>query len=100
MSAQVLPIEIIVSDPETRGGQPVIAGTTIRVSDLGAYHTLAGMTADQLAAQFDLDLAQVHAALSYYYRHKVAVDAEIRANSDQAELWRQRLVQQGRCATV
>ncbi|HVT57038.1 MAG TPA: DUF433 domain-containing protein [Thermoanaerobaculia bacterium] len=99
MSAQVLPIEIVVSDPEIRSGQPVIAGTTIRVSDLAAYHTLAGMTADQLAAQFDLDLAQVHAALSYYYRHKVALDAEIRANSDQAELWRKRLVEQGRCTT-
>jgi uncharacterized protein (DUF433 family) len=100
MSAQVLPIEIVVSDPEIRGGRPVIAGTTIRVSDLAVYHTLGGMSADQLAAQFDLDLAQVYAALSYYYRHKATLDAEIRANSDQAELWRQRLVEQGRCTTV
>jgi uncharacterized protein (DUF433 family) len=100
VSAQVLPIEVVVSDPEIRGGQPVIAGTTIRVTDLAAYHTLGGMTADQLAAQFDLDLAQVFAVLSYYNRHKAALDAEIRANSDQAELWRRRLVEQGRCTTV
>ena len=76
-----------------------IAGTTLRVSDLAAYHTLAGLTHDQLAAQFDLDLAQVHAALSYYYRHKVAIDAEIRANAEQADLWRQRLEEQGRSTT-
>ena len=56
----------------------------------------AGLTPDQLSSQFDLDLAQVHAALSYYFRHNVAVDAEIRANGDQAELWRHRLVGQGR----
>jgi uncharacterized protein (DUF433 family) len=97
--AQVLPIEFVVSDPEIRQGQPFLAGTTLRVSDLAAYHTLAGLTPDQLAAQFDLDLAQVHGALSYYYRHKPEIDAEIRANADQADLWRQRLVEQGRCAT-
>jgi len=38
--AQVLPIEFVVSDPEIRGGQPLLAGTTLRVSDLAAYHTL------------------------------------------------------------
>jgi uncharacterized protein (DUF433 family) len=96
VAAQVLPIELVVSDPEVRGGQPVIAGTTLRVSDLAAYHTLAGLNPDQLAVQFGLDLAQVHAGLSYYYRHKAAIDSEIRANADQAELWRRRLVDQGR----
>ena len=99
MPAHVLPIEFVVSDPEIRGGSPVVAGTTLRVSDLAAYHSLAGLTPDQLAAQFDLDLAQVHAALSYYFRHKAAVDAEIRANAEQAELWRRRLVAEGRCPT-
>ena len=96
MSAQVLPIESVVSDPEIRGGRPVIAGTTLRVSDLAAYHTLAGLTPDQLAAQFDLDLAEVHGALAYYFRHKAEIDAEIRSNSDQAEVWKQRLIDQGR----
>jgi len=95
---QVLSVESVFSDPAVRGGQPVIVGTTLRVSDLAAYHTLAGLTPDQLAAQFDLDLAKVYGALSYYYRHKMAVDAEIRANADQADLWRQRLVAQGRTA--
>ncbi|HEV3077935.1 MAG TPA: DUF433 domain-containing protein [Thermoanaerobaculia bacterium] len=99
MVAQILPIESVVSDPEIRNGSPLVAGTTLRVSDLAAYHTLAGLTPDQLSAQFDLDLAQVHAALSYYFRHKASVDAEIRANAEQAELWRQRLAAQGRCAT-
>lgn len=98
MPAQVLPIECVIRDPEIRGGQPVIEGTTLRVSDLAAYHTLAGLTAEQLSVQFDLDLGRVHAALSYYYQHKPLIDAEIRANSEQAEIWRRRLESQGRGA--
>lgn len=74
-----------------------MAGTTLRVSDLAAYHTLAGLTPDQLSAQFELDLSRVHAALSYYFRHKAEIDAEIRENEEQAELWRERLAAQGRC---
>ena len=98
MPAQVLPIESVVSDPEVRGGRPVVAGTTLRISDLAAYHTFAGLTPEQLAVQFDLDMARVHAGLAYYYQHKAAIDAEIRANADAAELWRQRLNDQGRNA--
>ncbi|HEX9670077.1 MAG TPA: DUF433 domain-containing protein [Thermoanaerobaculia bacterium] len=100
MAARVLPIESVVSDPAVRGGQPVIAGTTLRVSDLAAYHTLAGLTAEQLSVQFELDLARVHAALSYYYQHKAEIDAEIRANAEEAEVLRHRLAAQGRSASL
>jgi uncharacterized protein (DUF433 family) len=96
MTAQVLPIEYVISDPEIRAGQPVLVGTTLRVSDLAAYHILAGLTPEQLSVQFELDMARVHAALAYYYRYKTEIDAEIRANADQAEIWRQRLMAQGR----
>jgi uncharacterized protein (DUF433 family) len=100
MSAQVLPIECVIRDPEIRGGQPVIEGTTLRISDLAAYHTLAGLSPEQLAVQFDLDLGRVHAALSYYYQNKPAIDAEIRANAEQAEIWRRHLEAQGRASTL
>lgn len=100
MPVQVLPIECVIRDPEIRGGQPVIEGTTLRVSDLAAYHTLAGLSPEQLSVQFDLDLGRVHAALSYYYQNKTAIDAEIRANSEKAEVWRHRLEAQGRASTL
>lgn len=99
MAAQVLPIEYVVSDPEVRGGQPLVVGTTLRVSDLAAYHTLAGLTADQLSVQFELDMARVHAALAYYYQNKPTIDAEIRSNADLSEVFRQRLASQGRAIT-
>jgi uncharacterized protein (DUF433 family) len=92
--AQALPIEAVVNDPEIRGGRPIVAGTTLRVSDLAAYHTLAGLTPDQLCAQFDLDLSRAHAALSHYFRHKAEIDAEIRENEQQqscgGNAWRPR----------
>ena len=97
--AQVLAIESVVTDPDVRGGKPIVAGTTLRVSDLAAYHIIAGLTPDQLSAQFDLDLSRVHAALAYYFQHKAEIDAEIRENADQADLWRQRLVAQGRAVS-
>ena len=100
MAAQVLPIEYVISDPEIRGGQPILAGTCLRVSDLAAYHVLAGLTPEQLSSQFELDLGRIHAALAYYCHHKAAIDAEIRSNADQAEIWRQRLVAQGRAINV
>ncbi|MFL6262186.1 MAG: DUF433 domain-containing protein [Thermoanaerobaculia bacterium] len=96
MAAQVLPINSIVSDPEIRGGQPLIAGTTLRVSDLASYHTLAGLTPEQLSAQFNINMARVHAALAYYYQNKAVIDAEIWSNTDEAEILRQRLAAQGR----
>lgn len=99
MPTQVLAIESVVTDPDVRGGKPIVAGTTLRVSELAAYHILAGLTPSQLSAQFDLDLSRVHGALSYYFRHKAEIDAEIRENADQAELWRTRLATQGRCLT-
>ena len=100
MPAQVLPIESVVSDPEVRGGRPVVAGTTLRISDLASYHTLAGLTPEELAVQFNLDLARVHAALAYYYQHKAAIDAEIRTNASEAELLRRRLTDQGRATDL
>jgi uncharacterized protein (DUF433 family) len=97
---QVLAIESVVSDPDIRGGKPIVAGTTLRVSDLAAYHVFAGLTPDQLSVQFDLDLSRVHAALAYYFQHKAEIDAEIRENADQADLWQQRLVAQGRALSL
>jgi uncharacterized protein (DUF433 family) len=82
--ATVHHIDTIVSDPGVRGGQPIIAGTTIRVSDLVASHLYRGLTPEELAVSFDLNLAQVYAALAYYYQHKAEVDEQMRSDMDEA----------------
>jgi uncharacterized protein (DUF433 family) len=96
----ILPIETIVSDPDIRGGKPIIAGTTLRVSDIGAWHTFGGQSAEEIAVNFHMNMAQVYAALSYYYAHKHDIDAEIRSNSEGAEKWLQELRKQGKLITV
>jgi uncharacterized protein (DUF433 family) len=76
--------ESVVVNPAVRDGRPVIGGTRLCVSDLAAHHTVAGLTPDQLARQFNLELGQVYAALAYYYQHKDDVDAEIERGAEEA----------------
>jgi uncharacterized protein (DUF433 family) len=70
----ILPIDTIVSDTSIRDGQPIIAGTQIRVSDIVASHLYRGLQPDELAVNFKLSLGQVYAALAYYYQRKDQID--------------------------
>ncbi len=67
------PIDTIVSDQAVRGGQPIISGTSIRISDLAASHVYRGQSAEELATNFRLDMGQVYAALAYYFQHKAEI---------------------------
>jgi predicted nucleotidyltransferase/uncharacterized protein (DUF433 family) len=87
---EILTIESIVSDPQVRGGQPLVAGTGVTVADLAAATRFQGLTPAQLTERFTLTLAEVHAALAYYYAHQSAIDALIRAERDRAEALRDR----------
>jgi uncharacterized protein (DUF433 family) len=60
----------IESRPEVCGGRPCIAGTRIRVQDIYVCHELQGMSPDQIVVAYPkLTLADVHAALAYYFDH-------------------------------
>ena len=73
----VLSIDTIVSNPAVRSGRPIIAGTTLRVQDVAAHHIYRHYTPDELAYQLEISLAQVYAALAYYYEHKEEIDAQL-----------------------
>lgn len=88
----VLTIDLIAADPAIRNGRPCIAGTGLRVTDLVMAHLFHGRTPDEIAADYDLALSQVYAALAYYYEHKEDLDTDIR---DQISVAR-RLKEQGR----
>ncbi len=79
------PIDTIMSDPNKRGGQPIIAGTSIRVTDVVASHIYRGLPAEELAVNFMLDMGQVYAALAYYYQNKSDMDARMRADAAEAQ---------------
>ncbi|MBL8119427.1 MAG: DUF433 domain-containing protein [Anaerolineae bacterium] len=78
--ATIHPIDTIISDPQLRNGQPIIAGTSIRVIDVVASHLYRGLTAEELAVNFSLDLGQVYAVLAYYYQHKPELDERMRSD--------------------
>lgn len=60
------------------GGKPRIANTRIRVQDIVIW-TEQGETPDDIVAGYPhLSLADVHAALAYYYDHREDIDQQIK----------------------
>lgn len=94
------PIELIVSDPAIRGGKPVIAGRAVAIADLVAGHIYRGETPEELAINYALDLAQVYAALSYYYQHKEEMDEAFEREQRETEKLLADLVAQGKASPV
>lgn len=74
---QLTTIEHIVATPGVRGGVPHIAGTRITVSDIALLHLKLGKSVAEIAAEYDLSLAGVHAALAYYFDNQEEIDARI-----------------------
>jgi uncharacterized protein (DUF433 family) len=77
-------IDLITTNPAVRGGRPCIARTGLRVTDLVMANLFHGRTPDEIAADYEISLAQVHAALAYYYQHKGELDEDIREQVLQA----------------
>jgi uncharacterized protein (DUF433 family) len=82
MSAALIEIgTLIARDPALRGGRPFIAGTGVSVRII-AINSNSGLSPEEIAADRpELSLAQVFAALAYYYANKVEVDADIDAEA-------------------
>lgn len=79
----VLSIDLIVSDPKIRSGKPIIAGTTLRVQDIVAGYLYKNYSVDDLLMHYpQLNHAQIHAALAYYYAHKNEIDTQLEADAE------------------
>jgi len=63
--------------PGVMGGKPRIAGHRISVQDVVIWHNEMGYSVEKIAEDYNLSLADVHAALAYYYDHKEEVDNSI-----------------------
>ena len=62
------------------GGRACIAGHRVRVLDVVEWHEHQGMTPDQIVSEVpSLTLADVHAALAYYFDHMEEIREEMRA---------------------
>src|SRR5436305_8496927 len=92
----VLHIDTIISNPKIRSGRAVITGTGICVSDIAAHHIFAGMSPEEIAVSYRLNLSQVYSALAYYYTNKSDIDDEIRRSAKDADTLLQELRKQGK----
>lgn len=74
--------------PGVRGGKPRLAGTRITVADVALMHLRLGQDLAEIAGQYDLPLAAVHAAMAYYYDHQQEIDRSIEEDLAFAEAFR------------
>ncbi|MCE9530677.1 MAG: DUF433 domain-containing protein [Planctomycetes bacterium] len=49
-----------------------------------------GKSADEISAEYDLPLADIYAALAYYFYHRIEIDSSIEEGNAFAEEMRQR----------
>ena len=77
--------EHIVVRPGYCGGKPHVAGHRVKVQHIAVWHERLGKSPDEIAAEHPgLTLADVHAALTYYYDHQEQIDADMRTDQDYA----------------
>jgi uncharacterized protein (DUF433 family) len=70
--------EFIVKTPGVCSGQPRIAGTRIKVKHVYTWVEQMGMTPAQVVSEYPhLTMAQVHAALAYYWSHPDEIHQDI-----------------------
>lgn len=93
----ILNIDEIISDPNIRGGRPILRGTTLRVADIVTWR-LSGdfASVEAIAEEFSLNIGQVHAALAYYYLHQDEIDSQMREDDERGERLAEQLIAQGR----
>lgn len=72
------------------GGKPRISGHHITVQNIVIWHEMLGRSADEIAAEYDLTLADVYAALAYYYDHRSEIDQSIERSDSFVEALRQK----------
>ena len=76
----------IVSTPGICGGRPRIDGHRIQVEDVAIWHERMGMSPDEIVSEYpSITLADVHAALAYYYENRERIDTDIEAAKRYAE---------------
>lgn len=62
-----------------------MTGTGVSVRRIAQWHNM-GLIPEEIARKFGhLSLAQIHAALAYYYTNQVEIDADLEKEAREAE---------------
>jgi uncharacterized protein (DUF433 family) len=79
----------IIRTPGVSGGKACIAGHRVRVLDIVVWHEHRGMTPDEIVSHVPtITIADVHAALAYYFDHVEEIQQEMRDERALAEEFR------------
>jgi uncharacterized protein (DUF433 family) len=73
----------ITKTPGVCGGKACIAGHRVRVMDVVVWHERRGYSADEVVGMFPgITLADVHAALAYYFDNREEIEADFRKDEE------------------
>lgn len=76
----------ISKTPGVCGGKACIAGRRIRVMDIVALHEHRGYSPDEIVNMFhDLTLADIHAALAYYFDNQTEIEDDFKREQEIAD---------------
>ena len=75
--------------PGISGGKPRIAGHRITVENIVIWHERMGKTADEIASDYDMTMADVYAALAYYFDHREEIDQSLEESGEFVNALRQ-----------
>jgi uncharacterized protein (DUF433 family) len=76
----------ITKTPGVCGGRACIAGSRIRVLDVVNWHEKRGYSPDEIVDMFPgITLADVYAALTYYFDNRQEIEEEFRKELEWAE---------------
>ncbi len=79
----------ITRTPGVCGGKACIAGHRVRVLDIVVWHEHQGMTPDEIVSHVPtITLADVHAALAFYFDHIEEIQQEMLAERASSEEFR------------
>lgn len=76
----------ITITPGLRGGKPHLVGHRITVADVAFWYLEERRAIGEIVADYQLTHALVHAALAYYYDHKMEIDTREQRELAEVEL--------------
>lgn len=85
MVTTIQSINLITTNPRVGSGRPCIVGTSLEVAVIAIAQIVHGQSPEEIAADYNLSLSQVYAALAYYYEHKEQMDTVIQQQRKLAE---------------
>ena len=76
--------------PGISGSKPRIAGHRITVENIVIWHERLYKSADEVAGDYDLTLADTYAVFAYYFDHRAEIDQSLEDRRVYAKISRQR----------